>query len=204
MPLKKPNPFTEKNNMKTINYVLTGLGGQGILFMTKVLATAALDKGYNILGAETHGMAQRGGSVVSHLRIGDARSSLIRAGAADFLLSMDESEAYRYLPYLKKGGQLFANAPSNQFPDERTTAYLEGQNIKTWAMEAAKTAMVLGSSKSTNLAMVAFYAAFDVGPLGAADLRATVDKMSPGPFNSTNLKIFDACYETGKQMAMGN
>ncbi|MBT4876162.1 MAG: indolepyruvate ferredoxin oxidoreductase, partial [Desulfobacula sp.] len=51
-----------------MNYVLTGLGGQGILFMTKVLATTALNKGYNILGAETHGMAQRGGSVVSHLR----------------------------------------------------------------------------------------------------------------------------------------
>ncbi len=54
--------------MKTTNFVLSGLGGQGILFMTKVLATAALNKGFDILGAETHGMAQRGGSVVSHLK----------------------------------------------------------------------------------------------------------------------------------------
>ncbi|MBU2628969.1 MAG: 2-oxoacid:acceptor oxidoreductase family protein, partial [Proteobacteria bacterium] len=124
--------------MKTINYVLSGLGGQGILFMTKVLATTALNKGFNILGAETHGMAQRGGSVVSHLRIGDARSSLIRAGAADFLLSMDESEAYRYLPYLKKGGKLFANARPEAFPDERVAAYLDKQQIEPRAMEAAK------------------------------------------------------------------
>ena len=108
--------------MKTINYVLTGLGGQGILFMTKILATTALNKGYNILGAETHGMAQRGGSVVSHLKIGDAKSSLIRAGAADFLVSMDESEAYRYLPYLKKGGKLFTNAPTDSFPDKKVAA----------------------------------------------------------------------------------
>ncbi len=186
--------------MKTINYVLTGLGGQGILFMTKVLATTALNKGYNILGAETHGMAQRGGSVVSHLRIGDARSSLIRAGAADFLLSMDESEAYRYLPYLKKGGKLFANAPTDVFPDERVAPFLEKNNIEPHAMEAGKTAMDLGSPRSTNLAMVAFYAAFDCGPLSADDLRATVDSMSPGPFKEKNLKIFDACYDTGRKM----
>jgi len=186
--------------MKTINYVLTGLGGQGILFMTKILATTALNKGYNILGAETHGMAQRGGSVVSHLRIGDARSSLIRAGAADFLLSMDESEAYRYLPYLKKGGKLFANASSKLFPDERVTAYLEKNDIESRAMEAAKKAMELGSPKSTNLAMVAFYAAFGYGPLTADDLRVTVDDMSPGPFKEKNLRIFDVCFEAGRQM----
>ncbi len=186
--------------MKTINYVLTGLGGQGILFMTKILATTALNKGYNILGAETHGMAQRGGSVVSHLRIGDARSSLIRAGAADFLLSMDESEAYRYLPYLKRDGKLFVNAPSNAFPDGRVDAWLKKMNIEPRAMEASQKAMELGSPRSTNLAMVAFYSAFGYGPLSKDDLRATVDDMSPGPFKKTNLKIFDVCYDTGKSM----
>jgi len=186
--------------MKTINYVLTGLGGQGILFMTKILATTALNKGYNILGAETHGMAQRGGSVVSHLRIGEARSSLIRAGAADFLISMDESEAYRYLPYLKKGGKLFVNAPSDAFPNKKTADWFEKNSIEPKAMEAAKKAMELGSPRSTNLAMVAFYAAFGYGPLSVEDLRATVDDMSPGPFNETNLKIFDGCYETGRSM----
>ncbi len=202
MQLKKlETSLWRKTLMKTINYVLSGLGGQGILFMTKIFATAALNKGYNILGAETHGMAQRGGSVVSHLRIGDARSSLIRAGAADFLLSMDESEAYRYLPYLKKGGKLFANARSDAFPDERVAAYLKKQNIESRAMEASKKAMELGSPKSTNLAMVAFYAAFGVGPLTVDDLRATVDSMSPGPFKEKNLKIFDACFETGRKMA---
>ena len=193
--------------MKTINYVLTGLGGQGILFMTKIFATAALNKGYSILGAETHGMAQRGGSVVSHLRIGEARSSLIRAGAADFLLSMDESEAYRYLPYLKKGGKLFVNAPTDAFPndkDGKVSAYLKKQDIEPFAMEAAKTAMELGGPRSTNLAMVAFYAAFGFGPLSADDLRTTVDSMSPGPFKKTNLKIFDTCYETGKKMVSLN
>jgi len=186
--------------METINFVLSGLGGQGILFMTKIFATTAMNKGYNILGAETHGMAQRGGSVVSHLRIGDARSSLIRAGAADFLLSMDESESYRYLPYLKKGGKLFANAPTKTFPDMKIADFLKTNDIEARAMEAGKTAMELGGPRSTNLALVAFFAAFDFGPLSADDLRATVDTMSPGPFKDTNLKIFDTCYETGKSM----
>ncbi len=61
--------------MENVNIVLCGLGGQGILFMTKVIAQAALDKGYQVLGAETHGMAQRGGSVISHLRLGEVQNS---------------------------------------------------------------------------------------------------------------------------------
>lgn len=186
--------------MKTVNYVLGGLGGQGILFMTKIFATTALNKGYNILGAETHGMAQRGGSVVSHLRIGDAKSSLIRAGAADFLISMDESETYRYLPYLKKGGKLFTNAENDSFPDIRVKGYLDKMEIEPRAVQASKTAMELGSPKSTNLAMIAFYSAFELGPLSADDLRATVDTISPGPFKEKNLKIFDTCYEAGRKM----
>ncbi|MBU1399384.1 MAG: 2-oxoacid:acceptor oxidoreductase family protein, partial [Proteobacteria bacterium] len=106
-----------------------------------------------------------------------------------------------YLPYLKKGGKLFANARPDTFPDERVAAYLKKQNIEPRAMEASKKAMELGSPKSTNLAMVAFYAAFGVGPMTADDLRATVDSMSPGPFKEKNLKIFDACFETGRKMA---
>jgi indolepyruvate ferredoxin oxidoreductase beta subunit len=56
--------------METVNLIICGLGGQGVLFLTRVLAQAALDKDLNIMGAETHGMAQRGGSVISHLKIG--------------------------------------------------------------------------------------------------------------------------------------
>lgn len=186
--------------MKTTNFVLSGLGGQGILFMTKVLAMTALNKGFDILGAETHGMAQRGGSVVSHLKIGPAKSSLIRTKGADFLLSMDESEAYRHLPYLKKGGMLFANARTNAFPDVRVASYLSKMQIVPRAMEAGKAAMEAGSPKSTNLAMIAFYSAFGKGPLNADDLRATVSAISPGAFRELNLTIFDTCYETGRAM----
>lgn len=183
--------------MKTINFVLSGLGGQGILFMTKILAQTALNKGYNILGAETHGMAQRGGSVVSHLKIGDAASSLIRAGAGDYLISMNEAETWRYLPYVKPEGMVFANAAPDTFPDSRVSGYLSERKIRAYAVEAGKIAQDLGSARSTNLAMVAFFAAFNAGPLGADDLRATVAAVSPEPVRPVNLKIFDACYDRG-------
>lgn len=183
--------------MKTINYVLSGLGGQGILFMTRILATTALNKGYNILGAETHGMAQRGGSVVSHLRVGDARSSMVRAGAADFLISMDESEAYRYLPYLKTGGALFANADPAKFPENGVAEHLQKHSVSAYCMEATAKAIELGGPRSTNLAMVAFYSAFGMGPLDVDSLRQTVAAMSPEKVREINLNIFDACYETG-------
>ncbi len=186
--------------MKTINFVLTGLGGQGILFMTKIFASAAIAKGHDILGAETHGMAQRGGSVVSHLKIGKARSSLVRAGAADFLLSMDESEAYRYLPMLKKGGSMFVNADPATFPDQRVKNYLNEMQISPYAMKASETAMELGSPRSTNLAVAAFYSGFGIGPLSADDLRTTIESISPEPVRQTNLKIFDTCHETGRKM----
>ena len=187
--------------MKTCNFVLSGLGGQGILFMTKILAQTALNKGYNILGAETHGMAQRGGSVVSHLKIGDAGSSLIRAGAGDFLISMDEAETYRYLPWVRPGGMVFANASVDGFPDERVRPYLAEDQITAFAMEAGKTALELGAPRSTNLAMVAFFAAFGQGPMEADALRQTVASVSPDPVKQVNLKIFDVCHEQGKNCA---
>jgi indolepyruvate ferredoxin oxidoreductase, beta subunit len=186
--------------MKTCNFVLSGLGGQGILFMTKILARTALNKGYNILGAETHGMAQRGGSVVSHLKIGDAGSSLIRAGAGDFLISMDEAEAYRYLPWVRPGGMVFVNAKASGFPDERVGPYLAEHTIASFAMEAGKTALELGAPRSTNLAMVAFFSAFGQGPLDADALRQTVASVSPDPVKQVNLDIFDVCHEEGKKL----
>jgi len=186
--------------MKTCNFVLSGLGGQGILFMTKILAQTALNKGYNILGAETHGMAQRGGSVVSHLKIGDAGSSLIRAGAGDFLISMDEAETYRNLPWVRPGGMVFANASPEGFPDERVRPYLAEHQITAVAMEAGKTALELGAPRSTNLAMVAFFAAFGQGPLDVDALRHTVASVSPDSVKQVNLNIFDVCHDEGKKL----
>jgi indolepyruvate ferredoxin oxidoreductase, beta subunit len=185
--------------MKIVNFVLSGLGGQGILFMTKVLAQAALRKGYRIMGAETHGMAQRGGSVVSHLRLGETESSLVRSGTAHFLLALEENEAYRNLPFLATGGKLYVNTLSDAFPREEVRAYLTRMGIIGHGTVADRIAMELGAPLSANLALLGFFTAFEEGPLGHGDLSGTIEEISPGRFKDLNLKVFDAGYDRGSR-----
>lgn len=181
--------------MEPVNIVLCGLGGQGILFVTKVLAETSLQKGYRILGAETHGMAQRGGSVVSHLRIGEAESSLVRTNGADVLLALEEHEGYRNLPFLRKGGRLYVNAKPERFPREEVRAYLEGRAVSHHATPAGETAMKLGAPMSTNLALLGYYSAFEKMPATSKELRETVERITPERFLEANLRVFDAGYE---------
>ncbi|RUM35084.1 MAG: indolepyruvate ferredoxin oxidoreductase subunit beta [Archaeoglobus sp.] len=82
-----------------LNILLTGVGGQGILTSAAILAKAAINSGENVTTAETHGMAQRGGSVEVHVRIGDVLSPLIPLGSADFVISLELSEILRYVKY---------------------------------------------------------------------------------------------------------
>ena len=183
--------------MDTVNFVLSGLGGQGILFMTKILAQAALNKGLNVMGAETHGMAQRGGSVVSHLRLGDVESSLVKADSAHFLLALEENEAYRNIPFLAREGRLYANASGNSFPRPEVRPYLEKMGVLSRSLHAGEMAMELGAPMSTNLALLGFFSAFKEGPLSHDEIRRTIDQISPDRFKEINLKVFDAGFEKG-------
>lgn len=90
------------------NILLTGVGGQGTVLASKLLARAAMDADLSVRTAETIGMAQRGGCVVSHVRIGDCHSSMIPLGSADFIIGFEPGEAVRALPYLKEGGAVIA------------------------------------------------------------------------------------------------
>jgi len=183
--------------MQNTNIVLSGLGGQGILFMTKVLAQAAVDRGLKIMVAETHGMAQRGGSVVSHLRIGDVAGSLVRAGSAHTLLALEESEGYRNISFLARGGGLYINAPNSVPVREDVRSYLERMEIGCRFFPASETAMGLGVPRSANLALLGFFSAFQKGPVGHDDLRKTIDQISPDRFREINLKVFDLGFEKG-------
>jgi indolepyruvate ferredoxin oxidoreductase beta subunit len=97
--------------MQELNILIVGVGGQGTLLASVLLGNLAMEAGYDVKLAEVHGMAQRGGSVVTHVRISNApvRSPLIEEGGADILVAFELLEGYRWLPYLKTGGELFIN-----------------------------------------------------------------------------------------------
>ena len=93
-----------------LDVVFAGVGGQGILLVSDILCEAALLDGFDVAKAETHGMAQRGGSIIAHVRIGDEVSSpLIERGTGDVLLGFEILEAVRALPLLKDGGTVIVN-----------------------------------------------------------------------------------------------
>jgi indolepyruvate ferredoxin oxidoreductase beta subunit len=190
--------------METINIILSGLGGQGILFMTRVLAHAALDKGFNVMGAETHGMAQRGGSVVSHLRLGEVKSSLVRTGTAHFLLSLEENEGYRNLPFLSQGGRMYVNTNSKHFPRKEVKELLNKRKIIYRSIPAGKIAQELGAPRSSNLALLGYFSAFDEGPITYTDIKTTIDTISPKQFKDINLEVFEAGYKNGKRLKENN
>ncbi len=185
--------------METVNIILCGLGGQGVLFLSRVLAQAALDKDFNIMGAETHGMAQRGGSVISHLKIGETESSLIRTGSAHFLLSLEENESYRNLPFLSRGARFYVNTSSQHFPREEVKEFLNKRKIIYRSVSAGTIALELGAPMSSNLALLGFFSAFGEGLVNQDELRATIKHISPGRFKEINLNVFDAGFEKGME-----
>jgi indolepyruvate ferredoxin oxidoreductase beta subunit len=179
----------------TINMVLCGLGGQGILFISRILAQTGLDRGLNVMGAETHGMAQRGGSVVSHLRFGNVEGSLVRTGTAHYLLALDENEAYRNLPFLSRGGKMYVDANVDQFPRKEVRGFLDKKEIFYRFFPAGSVAQDLGAPLSSNLALLGYFSAFDNTPFGQEELRRVIEKISPERFREINLKVFDAGHE---------
>jgi indolepyruvate ferredoxin oxidoreductase, beta subunit len=145
--------------MKT-DIILAGVGGQGILSIAASLGAAALNENYYLKQAETHGMSQRGGAVVSHLRIADhpVYSDLIPLGSADIILSVEPMESLRYLPYLSLQGSLVTNtAPFVNIPDypelERTFVELS-KKFNIIRIDADRIAKGIGNPKASNMVML--------------------------------------------------
>ncbi len=155
--------------MKT-DIILAGVGGQGILSIAATLGAAALNENYYLKQAETHGMSQRGGAVVSHLRISDKPiySDLISLGTADIILSVEPMESLRYLPYLSKKGSLvtntteFINIPN--YPDLEKTFRNLVEKINIIKIDADKIAHEIGNPKASNMVMLGAASPFiDIG-----------------------------------------
>jgi indolepyruvate ferredoxin oxidoreductase beta subunit len=187
---------------KVWNILLSGLGGQGILFMARVLAEAAIKEGYFVRGAETHGMAQRGGSVVGHLRIGDVESSLVREGGADVLLSLDEIEAYRNLNYLAPSSVLCVNTKNSQFPREEVRGFLTRLGVKVYGFDALGLALSKGIPQSVNLALVGYLMGTGALPIQYETIRSVVEGLGKKQLSEKNLELLEQAFQMARSHAV--
>lgn len=144
--------------------VIAGVGGQGTILASDIIGKAAVKEGLPVMAAETHGMAQRGGSVVNHLRVGCEFGSLIPLKSADALLALEPSEALRYVEYLSDDGVVLVNTEPvlpvtvtsglSSYPDvERIIDYLE-QRFTVKAFNAVQLAKEAGHVQSMNTVMI--------------------------------------------------
>ena len=181
------------------NIILCGVGGQGTVLASRLLSDAAMAKGIPVLSAETIGMAQRGGSVFSHLRIGpDLCSPMIARGEADLILGFEPGEAVRQLPFLKPDGQVVVSSRAvmpvtaalseSGYRAEEMLDFLSAHVARLTVVDAEKALAEVGSPKVLNLILLG--AALRAGALGLeeADLKAAVRRLIPERFLELNLR----------------
>lgn len=177
--------------------VLAGIGGQGVIFASRLLAEAALARGAQVIVSETHGMSQRGGGVAAHLKIGDEQGPLIRRGTADALIALDRLEGLRHLPFMRPGGAVFVNAMEG-FP-EPVQARLDELEVGICQVDADGAALRLGSPAIANVVLLGFVAAHTSLGMSLDDLREAVRRLGPLPAVGINLSALDE----GAQEAYG-
>lgn len=149
--------------MIMVELILCGRGGQGIVFLTRQIGQIASAKGLNVISSETHGMAVRGGSINSHLRIGSFFSPLIRQGHADFLLSLDPSETSNNIHYLRSDGVVVENS-----------SVAEESSVRR--IDAAGLARAMGRVQLENVVLLGFAAALEGFPVSPEEILAQLEK----------------------------
>ena len=187
--------------MKTTNIMIVGVGGQGTLLASRILGNAVISEGYDVKVSEVHGMSQRGGSVITYVKYGEkVFSPIIGRGEADIILAFELLEAYRALPYLKKGGRIVVNAQSidpmpvitgaAKYPED--IARKLGEKVDITAIDALALAKEAGNSRAVNVVLIGLVAKNTEIPYERwiETLKATV----PPKFLEANLKAFELGY----------
>ena len=179
--------------------ILAGVGGQGVLSVASIIAHAALKEGLEVRQSEVHGMAKRGGAVLSHLRISDTKiaGDLVPKGGADLVISMEPLESLRYVSYLKPAGVLLTNSDPfdniGNYPDiEKITSAVK--SLPSWRLvEAGLLAKEAGLSKAVNTVMVGAASCFL--PIKSQSLEKTIAEV----FSKKDAKVIEANAKAFKQ-----
>ena len=187
----------------TTNIMLAGVGGQGTVLASKLIAQSAMNHGQNARTAETIGMAQRGGCVVSHVRIGEElHSPMIPQGSADLLIGFEPAEAVRCLPYLREGGTVVvsskaikpvtASLSGSDYNGAEMLAFFKQQVEKLIVVAGEGICAQCGSAKVLNVALLGAAAASGVLGLTLEQLLETIRQRIPERFLDSNLKALSA------------
>ena len=184
------------SDRRCTNVILAGVGGQGAVLASKLLARAAMGRGLSVRTAETIGMAQRGGSVFSHVRMGESPvSPLIGRGRADAIVSFEPAEAARQLPFLREGGVVVTSdapvvpvssatgGPAYDLP--AIMSYLRDSvgEERLFVVDAAAAEAALGTARALNVVLLGAAArAGALGPVTTNDLAAAVRAVVPERF----------------------
>lgn len=177
--------------------LLCGVGGQGTVLASKLIAAAFMQSGEVVHSAETIGMAQRGGSVTSHVRIGEsAFSPLIPSGCADLILAFEPAEAVRNLPLLRENGAVIANrVPVKPITDmsydgAEAVDYLKKNVKNAIIVDAEEICREFGSSKFFNIAILGVACAAGKLGLSREQILAEIEKRVPEKYLEQNIKAF--------------
>ena len=187
--------------MSVKNIMIVGVGGQGTLLTSRILGNLAIGGGYDVKLSEVHGMAQRGGSVVTFVRYGEeVAEPIVEEGQADVLIAFEKLEALRYLHFLKEDGVIVVNdwridpitvvTGAAQYPDGGIESLCKAR--KTVVVEATRTAIEMGAPKAFNVIVLGAAARY-VG-FRREDWLQVIEATVPPKTMEVNRKAFEAGY----------
>jgi indolepyruvate ferredoxin oxidoreductase beta subunit len=190
-------------NVKTkkLDILVTGVGGQGVVLASDIIGETALAAGFDVKKTDTLGMAQRGGSVVSHVRLAEkVWSPLIKEGEVDLLLAFEKLEAARWSHYLKPDAVAIVNTyeqpplsvslGQEKYPDDdEIKKALRRRTDRIYFIDANKKAKELGNVRTLNILMLGCFAAF--APIDVAVWKESISRRLPENVREINLAAFD-------------
>ena len=192
------------------NVVISGVGGQGLITLGRVVGEALLQKGLNVVVSEVHGLAQRGGSVVIYLRYGDEKviSPIIPEGYGDLEIALELIEALRYSRLLSGNGVIVSNdlvlpPPGIKNVPSRETIIkaLRKMGVTFYLVDASSLALEAGSPMSSNIVMAGFACGMGLLPLSLEELEVGIRKVLRKDLWDINVKALEVGYREGQRAA---
>lgn len=197
-----PTPATLLVTHEKLDFILAGVGGQGIVLMSDLLAESAMEAGFDVKKSDVFGMAQRGGSVVSQVRLGtNVYSPLLKSGDVDYLVALEKLEAARWAPSLRAGGVAIVNdytmfplsvsSGAEEYPtDAQVVQSFESRGGVVHLVDGTGVSTRLGNPKVLNVVLLGFLAS--LLPLPWDAWLTTIERRVPPKYRELNVRALEA------------